>query len=103
MSLSCGCYPNVDLMIAILMCIMGIPNLQKRWVREKSLHPWVQNRLSQLSQTGESFHKTETKHIGRFPESGILSHLKALNHYETMTFEDYVTLCVTSQPLMLNY
>lgn len=96
MRLSCGCYLNVELMIAIVMCIMSILNLQKGWVREKSLHPWVQNRLSQPSQIEEFFHKTETKHIDfRFPRSDILSHLKALNHSETMTFEDYVTLSVT--------
>lgn len=101
MSLSCGCYPNVELMIAIFMCIMSILRLQKGWVREKGLQTWVQNRLSQTSQIGEFFHKTETKLICMFPETDVLSHLKALNHSETMTFEDYVP--VTSQHLMLNY
>lgn len=103
MNLSCGHYPNVKLMIAILMCTTSILVLQKGWVREKGLHPWLQNRLSQPSQIGEVFHKTGTKHICMFPKTDILSLLKALNHSGTMTFEDYVTVTVTSQHLMLNY
>ena len=98
-----NCYPNVELMIVILMCITNMLRLPKGWAREKGSDPWVQNGLPQPSQIGEFFHKTETKHICMFPKNNIQSHSKALDHSEAMTFEDYATVSVTSQHLTLNY